>query len=89
MQSPKEQARELTIAIAKRAASGGMFDFKLCYELCLDALQANGDARATAERERCATVNVIGSKEAHNPDYRAGWFDGVEDCLNTIRALDT
>lgn len=39
-----------------------------------------------AQRERDATVNVIDRKRVvGSPDYDAGWFDGVEACLDAIR----
>lgn len=81
MKTPDQLARAALKAARCKAAA-------FLVSEAADVIAAAIDEARAAERERCATVNVIGSKEAHNPDYRAGWFDGVEDCLNTIRALD-
>jgi hypothetical protein len=87
MDEAERIARDLQARIiAFMDARGGYVASASEHEL-FALLLAYGDDRAAAERARCASVQVIGKKTTTSADYQAGWFDGVEDCLDAIRAL--
>lgn len=90
MDDLEETARELTIAIAKRATSGDMFDFQACYALCLDALRAERERqKETAEALRVLLWAIQHDFAwAPNQPYITRIEAAIDRAVVAIRALD-
>ena len=79
--------RSLVFSASSRFAScETQEDFATQQRLYGALLEEGIDELIAAERERCAAVNVIGTKKSADTTYQTGWFDGVEDCQDAIRA---